>query len=83
LPCVLAVEGGRLAAVAAETVEAGGLAELRALAGPAAPTLLLAAGRAAALVDVSHEAEEVVALAVGPAMLEPGVLRALADPTVT
>jgi GTP cyclohydrolase II len=64
-----------------ETVGAAGLAELAALAaGPA--LLLLAPARAADLLaEAAPGAKGAVALAASPALLDPTLLRSLADPT--
>ena len=64
----------------AETAGARGLAEFHALAGAPA-VLLLAAGRAAAVLRRTAPTEEVVALRTQSALLSPDVLLGLADPT--
>jgi len=81
-PVRLRVGEAELVVVAVETVSARGLAEFAATA-LTAPLLLLAASRAAALLDVHGDtaAAEPVALRVDPELLEPGRLRGLADPT--
>ncbi len=82
LPCVVMAAGGRIAAAPAETVDARGLAELRALLGGAPPWLLLAPSRAGVLAGLEEPAGEVAALALDPALLQPATLRALADPSL-
>ncbi|WP_309139450.1 GTP cyclohydrolase II [Siccirubricoccus sp. G192] len=78
-----------LVLAAAEAVGARGLAELAAIA-KAPPLLLLARARAAALAlppalraltPPGTEEAEAVALRLPPALLDPAVLRSLADPT--
>jgi GTP cyclohydrolase II len=75
-----------LVIAAAETVGATGLAELSALA-KSAPVLLLAPSRAAAVAPapalrpVSGVEEAAVALRLPPSLLDPAMLRSLADPT--
>ncbi len=73
--------GAGLMLVAMETVGAGALAELASLAaGPVA--LLLAPARAAALLPgEAGDATDVVALAPPASLLDPALLRSLADPT--
>ncbi len=74
--------GQGLLLVAMETVGAGALAELAALAaGPVA--LLLAPARAAALLpaEAADATAEVIALAPPASLLDPALLRSLADPT--
>jgi GTP cyclohydrolase II len=87
-PVLLRAEDGALLLAAAETVSARGLAELAAGAhGPA--VLLLAPVRAAAVlqrpvpqaVPGSVSDAGAVALRLPPALLDPAVLRSLADPT--
>jgi GTP cyclohydrolase II len=76
-----------LVMVAAETVGARGLAEIAALA-KSPPVLLLAPSRAAAVAPVPAlrpvlgGEEAAVALRLPPALLDPAVLRSLADPTM-
>jgi len=83
-PVILRGPEGALVVAAAEVVGARGLAELAEVAlGP--PVLLLAPVRAAAVLQrpvpqgLGSE-EGAVALRLPPALLEPGILRALADP---
>ncbi|MBS0560532.1 MAG: GTP cyclohydrolase II, partial [Proteobacteria bacterium] len=65
--------------LSAETAAAG-LSDFLALSdGP--PMLVLAAARAAALLHRPLEQAEPVSLRIGPALLDPGLLRAIADPT--
>jgi GTP cyclohydrolase II len=83
-PVLLRGPEGTLAIAAAETVGARGLAELAAAA-PAPAVLLLAPIRAAAVLHrpVPHQgvAEQgAVALRLPPALMEPQILLALADP---
>lgn len=82
-PVLLSGPDGCLVASAAETVGGQGLAEL-AGAAVAAPTLLLAPTRAAAVlqrpVPQTTEDEGVVALRLPPGLLAPEALRSLADP---
>ncbi|WP_431282180.1 GTP cyclohydrolase II RibA [Humitalea sp. 24SJ18S-53] len=83
-PVLLRGPDGPLVSVAAETVGARGLAELAAVA-LAAPVLLLAPVRAAAVlqrpVPQGRGSEDgAVALRLPPALLDPAVLRSLADP---
>ena len=70
-----------LVLLAAETAGAAGLATLHALSA-AAPQLLLAPARAAAVLGRPLAAGEVVALRTAPALLSPEILLGLADPTV-
>jgi GTP cyclohydrolase II len=76
-----------LVMAAAETVGAGGLAEIAALA-KSPPVLLLAPSRAAAVAPVPAlrpvlgVEEAAVALRLPPALLDPAALRSLADPTM-
>ncbi len=82
---VLVRDGNHLLVIAAaETLGARGLAEIAATA-EAPPLLLLAPARAAALAPPSPrpagEAEEAVALRLPPTLLDPALLRSLADPT--
>jgi GTP cyclohydrolase II len=86
-PVLLRGTEGALLVAAAETVSARGLAELA--AGAIAPaSLLLAPVRAAAVLqrpvpqgDLRGQSQEAVALRLPPALLDPPVLRSLADPT--
>jgi GTP cyclohydrolase II len=85
-PVLLRDPSGTLLVAAAETVGAGGLAELAAHAcGPAC--LLLAPLRAEAVTPrrpgepTRPEEAEAVALHLPPALLDPAALRSLADPT--
>jgi GTP cyclohydrolase II len=80
-PVVLRGPEGALVVAAAETVGARGLAEL-AIVAVAAPMLLLAPVRAAAVLQrpVPQQDDGAVALKLPPALLEPTALRALADP---
>ncbi|PWS34987.1 GTP cyclohydrolase II [Falsiroseomonas bella] len=86
-PVLLRGAEGALLAAAAETVSARGLAELA--AGAMAPAcLLLAPVRAAAVLqrpvpqgDLRGQSQEAVALRLPPSLLDPAVLRSLADPT--
>jgi len=79
---VLLIGDDSLVLLGAETAGPRGLAELAALAA-APPVLLLAAMRAAAVLHRPVEpGEPVVALRLGDALLAPGPLRGLADPTV-
>jgi GTP cyclohydrolase II len=80
---------GALLVAAAETVGARGLAEIAAGA-PAAPVLLLAPVRAAAVLhrpvpqattEAAAQEEGAVALRLPPALMDPDALRSLADPT--
>ncbi|MEJ0018098.1 MAG: GTP cyclohydrolase II [Acetobacteraceae bacterium] len=81
IPVVVSGETS-LVVLAAETGSARGLAELGALAAEA-PVLLLAPMRAAAVLHRPVEqAVPAVALQLAVSLLEPGSLRALADPTV-
>ncbi len=84
-PVILRGPDGCLAVAAAETVGALGLAELADMA-PAAPVLLLAPVRAAAVLHrpVPHppEDEGAVALRLPASLTSPETLRSLADPTV-
>ncbi|WP_135465613.1 GTP cyclohydrolase II [Crenalkalicoccus roseus] len=79
-PVLLRSQDHFLVIAAAETVGARGLAELAAAA-EAAPCLLLAPVRAAALGVPRPAGEEAVALRLPPALLDPTALRGLADPT--
>ena len=81
-PVILAGEG-RLILMPAETAGARGLAELAAST-DAAPVLLLASGRAAAVLrrPVDTEAGAIRAIRLPAALLAPAALRSLADPTV-
>ena len=80
-PVLLLGDGDGLLVAAAETVSAMGLAELAA-ASHGRAALLLAPVRAAALLSRPLEAEAgPVALRLPPGLLEPGLLRRLADPT--
>jgi len=79
---VLLTGDSPLALLGAETAGPRGLAELAALAAEP-PVLLLAAMRAAAVLHRPVEADApVVALRLGEALLAPGPLRGLADPTI-
>jgi GTP cyclohydrolase II len=86
-PVVLRGDGHVLVIAAAETVGSGGLAELASCA-IAAPVLLVAPMRAVAFSRPSDvaappvaAAPEAVALRLPPALLDPEMLRGLADPT--
>jgi GTP cyclohydrolase II len=71
-----------LLVVAAETASAAAIGELRSRAA-AAPMLLLAPGRASAVVRRPVErSDEAVALRLSDSALDPATLRGLADPTV-
>jgi GTP cyclohydrolase II len=86
-PVLLRGTDAMLLVAAAETVSARGLAELA--AGAMAPAcLLLAPVRAAAVLqrpvpqgDLRGASQEAVALRLPPSLLDPAVLRSLADPT--
>jgi len=80
-PVLLRGPEGALVVAAAETVGARGLAELAAAA-LAAPVLLLAPVRAAAVLQrpVPQQDDGAVALRLPAALLDPPLLRALADP---
>ena len=80
-PILVEAPGTLLAVAAAETVGAAGLAQLQAL-GSAAPVLLLAPVRAAAVLSRPVPPEPAaVALRLPAALLDPARLAALADPT--
>ncbi|MCO6419593.1 GTP cyclohydrolase II [Siccirubricoccus sp. KC 17139] len=86
-PVLLRDESHGVVMAAAETVGAGGLAEIAALA-RVAPLLLLAPSRAAAIAPLippalrpAGEEPAAVALRLPPALLEPAALRSYADPT--
>jgi GTP cyclohydrolase II len=86
-PVLLRGPDAMLLVAAAETVSARGLAEL-AVGAMAPACLLLAPVRAAAVLqrpvpqgDLRGASQEAVALRLPPALLDPAVLRSLADPT--
>jgi GTP cyclohydrolase II len=82
VPVLLEAAPG-LVVLPAETAGAPGLADFAALAQPGAVVLLLASGRAGAIQAGQKAAGEggIRAVRMEPALLDPAVLRGLADPT--